>query len=294
MYAKTIIAAGALLSMVAAVPLQQEKRDLVWTTKVEEEIVTVDVTTTIWLSPGETAPANSYEGAEPEHYGGKGHGHGPKHNHKSKSKKTSHIHTTVTVQGPSSAAPVPTSTYEAPAPSSEKPAPSSAAPAPSSAAPVASSYQAPPPSSAAPAASSYKAPAPSSAAPAVPSSYVVPEKAGGKGLTGMAAPGKMHTGDVTYYDVGLGACGKTHTSEDAVVAIADTLFDSYDISGNPNENPLCGKSVTIMGDNGPTVATVVDRCGGCANTDLDLSTSLFEEVVPHGNGRVSGVKWSFN
>jgi len=112
----------------------------------------------------------------------------------------------------------------------------------------------------------------------------------------MAASGSAHSGDITYYTPGLGACGYTNTTEQWVVAVAQSLFDTYDDgSGNPNKNPLCGKMVTITGSEGaPFQAEIVDRCVGCQTTDLDLSPKLFETVYPKGNGRVSGVKWAFD
>lgn len=109
----------------------------------------------------------------------------------------------------------------------------------------------------------------------------------------MAASGKSYTGDVTYYDVGLGACGITSSASEHIVAVSHVTFDSYG-TANPNANPICGKQVSITSSSGSQVlATVVDRCVGCTEDDLDLSTGLFQTVYPAGDGRVHGVKWSF-
>lgn len=122
-----------------------------------------------------------------------------------------------------------------------------------------------------------------------------PSSGGSSGLTGMAAPGKSYTGDLTYYDPGLGACGFTSGPSEDIVAISQAIFDAYlPASGNPNNNPLCGKYVSITGEDGSAYsAKIVDRCTGCTQGSLDLSPAFFKKVVPTGDGRVPGVKWSF-
>ena len=260
MLSKTILAASALLSMAAAVPMQQQnKRDTVWTTKVEEEVVTVDVTKTVWLNPGETPPSHHYPG----------HNHGHQHHHH---KVTSHIQTTVTVPAASSAAPVAGSSQ-----------PAYSAPSPSSAPAQASSYVAP--TSQAPAPTSSVAPAYSSQAPAPPPSS-------GGGSAG-APSGQTYTGDITHYAVGLGSCGYTNTNSEAVVAIAEGMMAPGN-GINPNKNPWCGKMITISYAGKQTQAKIVDTCGGCARGSIDLSPTLFKTVAPNGDGRVHGVKWWFD
>ncbi|KAI5795340.1 RlpA-like double-psi beta-barrel-protein domain-containing protein-containing protein, partial [Peziza echinospora] len=105
-------------------------------------------------------------------------------------------------------------------------------------------------------------------------------------------------GDLTYYTPGLGSCGLTHTSSDAVVAISHTVFDAANISGNPNENPLCGRKVRAMryredlGRNVTVEAMVVDRCPACKAGDLDVSEAVFAKLARMEMGRV-GVVWSW-
>lgn len=272
MLTKSILAAGALLSVVAAVPMQQNKRDVVWETKLEEEYVTVDVTTTIWLNPGETPPvvAPAGKGENPGHYGHGGHHHGHK------PKVTSHIKSTVTV-------PAPSQPTESAAPPAETPSSPYVAPTPTS------TYVAPPPTttSAAPVTTSAAPPAYSSPA-AAPSSA----PSGGKG----AAPsGETFTGDLTYYTPGMGSCGVTNTDSDAIVALAENMMAAKTpASGNPNENPLCGKSITISYGGKTATAKIMDTCPGCANGGLDLTPSLFQDFAPLGEGRLTGMKWWYN
>ncbi|MCJ1441648.1 MAG: hypothetical protein MMC23_002138 [Stictis urceolatum] len=109
-----------------------------------------------------------------------------------------------------------------------------------------------------------------------------------------AAPTKREnnfTGDLTYYDVGLGSCGITNGPGDAIVALAVDMMQN---GANPNANPLCGQTITISYNGVQTQATIVDTCQACATDDLDASTSLFSTVAPNGDGRVHGVSWWFN
>jgi hypothetical protein len=87
------------------------------------------------------------------------------------------------------------------------------------------------------------------------------------------------TGDITYYDVGLGACGKTNTNSEYVAAASHSLFD--------REHP-CGRKIRISYQGRSADVTVVDRCGGCAEDDLDLSPTAFQKVIgPLKIGRAS-------
>ena len=45
----------------------------------------------------------------------------------------------------------------------------------------------------------------------------------------------QYTGDLTWYDTGLGACGWTSGASDSIVAVSQALFDEYTPNdGNPN------------------------------------------------------------
>lgn len=292
MYTKNVLAvSGALLSVVAAVPMV--KRDIVWVTETHEDVVTMPVTTTVWVNPGETVPTSSAT-----HFG---------HNHRH-SKVTSYVESTVTVQPASSSTPETSavetsaesssaapSSYEAPSTSSVYVAPTTSsvyvAPTTSSVyvAPTTSStseYVAP--------TSTYVAPTTTSAAAAATSS-AASSSSGSSLSSGMGASGTSYTGDLTYYATGLGACGVTSGYDDHIVAISEAIFDSYSDNGNPNNNPLCNKQVTITGvDGSDYTATIVDRCTGCAAADLDLSEGFFNTVTSNGDGRVHNMSWKFD
>merc|ERR1712039_764814 len=262
------------------------KRDIVWETETHVNIVTVPATTTVWVdASGEPVAAPSTRA----HFG---HGH-----HGSSAEATT-----------TSAAPVETSSSSYEEPSSYK-APSSTsssvyvAPTTSSTsvyvAPTTSSseYVAPTTSSTseyvAPTTSStsdYVAPTTTSMAP-VPSSYQATSTSAAPASTADSAPGTTYTGDITHYSPGLGSCGWTSSSSDAIVAIAHGIMDN---GANPNNNPLCGQYITISYQGSTHQAKVVDTCPGCEDAAIDLSPSLFEAVAPNGDGRVHGVEWWFN
>ncbi|KAI7086435.1 hypothetical protein KC356_g5003 [Hortaea werneckii] len=110
------------------------------------------------------------------------------------------------------------------------------------------------------------------------------------------------TGDLTYYQPGLGACGVTSTEDDFIVALSHILFDeagsSTDAGGNSNENPLCGRMLRATRYNEEANAQrsvdlrVVDRCTGCGVDDLDTSLKAFERLAPSASGRVD-VSWAW-
>ncbi|MCJ1393716.1 hypothetical protein MMC18_006592 [Xylographa bjoerkii] len=106
------------------------------------------------------------------------------------------------------------------------------------------------------------------------------------------------TGDLTYYGPGLGACGVTSSTTDNIVSLSHFLFDSQAVGTNPNANPLCGLVVRAERFDEQVNAmrsvdlTVVDRCTGCAPTDLDVSPSAFDQLANPAKGRVD-VTWAW-
>jgi len=99
------------------------------------------------------------------------------------------------------------------------------------------------------------------------------------------------SGDGTYYEIGLGACGVTNTDSQLVAAMPWEMFDSYTPNGNPNKNPNCFKNATVhyTNDAGVTKSVVVqfmDRCAGCKYGDIDLSPAAFQCLAPLSLGRI--------
>ncbi|KAI6047570.1 RlpA-like double-psi beta-barrel-protein domain-containing protein-containing protein [Pisolithus marmoratus] len=100
------------------------------------------------------------------------------------------------------------------------------------------------------------------------------------------------SGQGTFYETGLGACGITNTDTQLIAAVSWELFDSYPgYDGvNPNTNPVCGKQVTASYQGKSTTVTITDRCTGCSITDLDFSPSAFTDLANESLGRI-GITW---
>ncbi|KAG4428539.1 hypothetical protein IFR05_015978 [Cadophora sp. M221] len=91
------------------------------------------------------------------------------------------------------------------------------------------------------------------------------------------------SGDITYYEAGLGACGVTADgSVEKVIALPVSLMGAQS-----NGNPYCGKTVTIKKGSKTTTATVVDKCMGCEGNSIDLSNAAFLELADLSVGRTT-------
>ncbi|KAI0700524.1 RlpA-like double-psi beta-barrel-protein domain-containing protein-containing protein [Cerioporus squamosus] len=97
---------------------------------------------------------------------------------------------------------------------------------------------------------------------------------------------RSRTGRGTWFNVGLGACGKTNKDSDKIIAISSDIYGS---------GKYCDDKVTIKNTaNGKTAtATVRDECPSCGANDIDMSPSLFEELGDLDEG-VLKVSWNFN
>jgi hypothetical protein len=104
--------------------------------------------------------------------------------------------------------------------------------------------------------------------------------------------GGPYTGDLTYYEPGLGACGVTSKDSDKIVAISHIVFDAVSVGSDPNANPLCGKKIRARRDNKSVDLTVVDRCTGCQPDDLDVTIDTFAGLADVDLGRVT-VEWNW-
>lgn len=100
---------------------------------------------------------------------------------------------------------------------------------------------------------------------------------------------RAYSGDMTYYDAGLGACGRQNNNNDAIVALPFSFFTA----ANPNQDPQCGRTIRINYNGNTRDATVVDKCAGCAGNSIDVTPSLFTALVGSLDaGRVQ-VTWDF-
>ncbi|KAI5365880.1 putative Barwin domain, RlpA-like domain superfamily protein [Septoria linicola] len=104
------------------------------------------------------------------------------------------------------------------------------------------------------------------------------------------------TGDLTYYNAALGACGETHGDNDYVVAIGHDLYDTATVGTNPNNNAYCGKQIkaTLPATGKTVTVTVVDRCTGCTNNDLDFAGGAWRDITNDAAPtRFSGLEWNW-
>jgi hypothetical protein len=220
-----------------------QKRDLVTVYETELEVVTVteyiDETTTNWVTPAAKA--------------------------------------TVTTSSPSKA--IPTTTQAAGqffegASSSSAPSSSEAAPSTSEASPAADVAQTTTISLALAPTTSVDVPATpvtTQAAAAVADPSTVSAAPVAVQSSGKESGVDKRTGDMTYYTLGMGSCGEDDTGLDnktPIVAISHIVMGE-----KSNGNPYCGKTITISYGGKTLVATIKDKCMGCAANDIDGKSS---------------------
>jgi len=95
-------------------------------------------------------------------------------------------------------------------------------------------------------------------------------------------PGRM-----TFYDVGLGACGGTNYAAQFVVALNSAQFGGYAVYPGPN----CFKNIVIEYNGKQVGAQIVDECPTCGFGDLDLSRGLFSQFASEGDGVFYATWW---
>lgn len=143
------------------------------------------------------------------------------------------------------------------------------------------------------------------AAPAV--TTAVAAAAPSQAQTQTSTTSGQNSGDATFYELGLTACGQTYTDSDYVAAISYKLFD-INATPNPNskfasvcestpltniDNANCGKKIRVYRDGKSVDVSIVDRCAGCEGEyDVDLSPSAFNVLATESEGRVP-ITWSY-
>ncbi|RPD62758.1 hypothetical protein L226DRAFT_323248 [Lentinus tigrinus ALCF2SS1-7] len=94
-----------------------------------------------------------------------------------------------------------------------------------------------------------------------------------------------HSGRGTWFDVGLGACGKTNVNSDKIVAISSAIYGS---GGNCEQ----WMHITNTANGKSAYGKVRDECPGCGAYDIDMSPSLFQELGSLDTG-VLKVSWHY-
>ncbi|KAF9259314.1 hypothetical protein L218DRAFT_947717 [Marasmius fiardii PR-910] len=106
---------------------------------------------------------------------------------------------------------------------------------------------------------------------------------------------QAYTGAATWYNTGLGACGKTNNDNQLIAAVAAPIFDNYPgHTSNPNKNPICGKTATVTWGGKSVTVTIEDECPGCGSQGIDLSPAAFKKLASLDVGVLSGAKWTIN
>ncbi|KAI0856262.1 RlpA-like double-psi beta-barrel-protein domain-containing protein-containing protein [Xylaria cubensis] len=110
-----------------------------------------------------------------------------------------------------------------------------------------------------------------------------------------------YSGDITYYDLGLGACGYDDSGVGTtkhIVAISHA--DWYNRGSGtslgidmPN-HPWCDQTITIQAGGKSTTALVHDICPGCAAGSIDVSSSTFDALFGSLDGGRESATWSFD
>ncbi|QRV95374.1 hypothetical protein RhiJN_23392 [Ceratobasidium sp. AG-Ba] len=106
-------------------------------------------------------------------------------------------------------------------------------------------------------------------------------------------PAGTHTGQLTYYEVGLGACGHTNQNFEYVAAIPYELFDNWPgyTVGNPINHPACSRTAEINYMGKTIRVGIVDRCASCALWDLALSPGAYQAFAQLSVGHLSNATW---
>ncbi|KAF9547117.1 hypothetical protein CPC08DRAFT_648849 [Agrocybe pediades] len=87
----------------------------------------------------------------------------------------------------------------------------------------------------------------------------------------------------TFFEVGLGACGKTNVDSDFIVALNSAQYDG---------GAHCFQEITITVGGKTLAAQIVDECPGCPEFGLDLSPGLFDFFASPDVGLLTG-SWDF-
>ncbi|KII88439.1 hypothetical protein PLICRDRAFT_140676 [Plicaturopsis crispa FD-325 SS-3] len=92
---------------------------------------------------------------------------------------------------------------------------------------------------------------------------------------------RAHSGTGTWFNVGLGNCGKTNKDSDWIVALPTSDYAS---------GSHCDHKIKIKANGKTATALVRDSCPSCEAGDLDMSPSLFKHFASLDDGVVA-VRW---
>ncbi|KAJ3953387.1 hypothetical protein N0V92_010158 [Colletotrichum tropicale] len=111
------------------------------------------------------------------------------------------------------------------------------------------------------------------------------------GSSSSSSGGSSYSGKLTYYAIGLGACGEDDSGKDKtenIVALSVLMMGSVS-----NGNSYCGKKIQISANGKTTTATVRDKCMGCSHDAIDVSEKAFLEIFDSLDVGAGTVDWKF-
>jgi hypothetical protein len=116
--------------------------------------------------------------------------------------------------------------------------------------------------------------APTSAAAAAPAAAPAAPPTGSSDVGGPCPPSAPCSGDMTNYVAGLGACGYTDDGDNInIVALPWEMMGP-----ESNDNPFCGRTISISYGGSTTTAIVHDKCMGCVSLSLISPGRVTEDI----------------
>ncbi|KAK7756034.1 hypothetical protein SLS62_001977 [Diatrype stigma] len=119
---------------------------------------------------------------------------------------------------------------------------------------------------------------------------------GSGGSTGVSGKG-----DITYYTVGMGACGYDDTGADDsenIVAMPVGMWTAVSTATNLGvdmpAHPWCDKSITITANGKSIQAKIRDQCPGCSGGSIDVTAHAFEALFGSLDGGRESVEWTMD
>ncbi|KAM0752434.1 hypothetical protein T439DRAFT_312591 [Meredithblackwellia eburnea MCA 4105] len=139
-----------------------------------------------------------------------------------------------------------------------------------------------------------KAAAASASSAAAASASAAPTTSVGYTSSGLDLDG-THTGQATWFDPGLGACGTYASSSDYIVAVSHLIYDTFPgATPNPNNNPICGRKIAATYQGKTVTVLVQDECMNCDAWNLDFSPIAFQALgATLDDGRLYGMTWTW-
>ncbi|KAI0284086.1 RlpA-like double-psi beta-barrel-protein domain-containing protein-containing protein [Russula brevipes] len=109
------------------------------------------------------------------------------------------------------------------------------------------------------------------------------------------------TGQATFFEPGVGACGLTNTGSELIAAVSSNVFATFvqvyifhfAFGLTSVRRNVCGSSITVNFQGKSVTVQATDECPGCGDTDLDLSPAAFKLLADPSLGRIQ-VTWNFN